>query len=39
MILACGVVLLVVSIILLIVMIVELNKDIDEGESQDWKSV
>ena len=35
MILACGVVLLVVSIILLIVMIVELAKDIDEGESQD----
>ena len=38
MILACGVVLLVVSIILLIVMIVELAKDIDEGESQVWKS-
>ena len=29
---------MVVSVILLIVMIVELNKDIDEGESQDWKS-
>ena len=39
MILTCGVVLVVVNVILLIVMIVELNKDIDEGESQDWKSV